>query len=107
MKVSWSRIVGITALVFMLWLEPGWGQGTNPTMSDAQNNTAGGTNALVNNLNLPGGFDNTAFGFLALSLNTTGFRNTAVGYDALEHNDAGFRNSAVGFHALHVNDHGG
>ena len=43
MKISGSRTVGITGLVLMLWVGPGWGDGTNPTVSDTQNNTAGGT----------------------------------------------------------------
>ena len=83
MKISCSRTVGITALVLMLWLGPSWGQGTTPTNSDPQRNTAGGTNALVNNLNLNTGFGNTAFGDSALLDNMTGDNNTAVGVDAL------------------------
>ena len=84
MKISCSRTVGITALVLTLWLRPSWGQETNPTNSDPQRNTAGGTNALVNNLNLNTGFGNTAFGDSALlDNNMTGENNTAVGVDAL------------------------
>jgi hypothetical protein len=78
MKVSCSLVVGITCLVLMLWVGPSWGQGTNPTNSDPQGNTAGGTNALVNNLNLTNGDSNTAFGEHALEHNTTS-DNTAVG----------------------------
>jgi len=72
MKISCSRTVGITALVLMLWLGPSWGQGTNATNSDPQRNTAGDTNALVNNLNLNSGFGNTAFGDSALLDNMNG-----------------------------------
>jgi Chaperone of endosialidase len=88
-------------------------------MSDARMNTAGGTNALVNNLNLPnGGEDNTAFGFEALK-NNTGPNilfgsNTAIGSRALRGaenpngtaNMTGIQNTAIGVGALAVNEDG-
>src|SRR6266550_3842043 len=55
------------------------------------NNTAEGTNAL---LNLTIGTDNTATGFNALSKNTTGGFNTATGSRALQSNTTGGENTA-------------
>jgi hypothetical protein len=52
----------------------------NPTASDFSGNTAGGTNALVNNTT---GEENTAFGFNALFSNSEGNNNTASGAYAL------------------------
>ena len=47
----------------------------NNDVSDADHNTAGGTDALFNNT----GADNTAFGWRALRANNTGGQNTASG----------------------------
>jgi trimeric autotransporter adhesin len=103
MKLSWSLAVGIPGLVLMLWVGPSWGQGTNPTNSDPLSNTAGGTAALVNNLNRTNGTENTAFGEQALRDNTIGSDNTAVGADALQNNTSGENNTAVGAEALENN----
>ena len=76
--------------------------------SDTYNNTASGTNAL---LNLQaggggGGNNNSAFGYSALQSNTTGYNNNAVGYFALYSNTTGIHNNALGFNALEGNTTG-
>ena len=85
------------------------------------NNTAVGTNALLNNYN---GYDNTAIGYNtlennlfgmcntaigsnALYLNFNGEYNTAVGNSALFHNTSGSDNTAIGSNALTGNTNGG
>ena len=72
-------------------------------MSDANENTAGGKNALQGNTT---GFNNTAFGAEALQSNTTGGDNTAIGNAALSSNTTGFNNTASGFRALSNNTTG-
>jgi uncharacterized coiled-coil protein SlyX len=67
----------------------------------ANNNTADGFQALVNNTT---GIDNTAIGWRALFKNTTGPRNTAVGYGALWRNGVTGDNTAVGFQAQYLSD---
>jgi hypothetical protein len=74
----------------------------NPTPSDAQGNTAGGTGALLNTE----GFDSTAFGKSALESNTGGNSNTASGASALRDNTTGTNNTASGVHALRFNTSG-
>ena len=56
-----NRLAGlvIAGLVFLLGVTPSWGGPPNPTASDANANTAGGTNAL---LNVTSGTVNTAGG---------------------------------------------
>ena len=55
-------------------VSPSWGGGPpNPTPSDFYGNTAGGTSALLETT----GSKNTAFGFYALTNNTTGNDNPA------------------------------
>lgn len=71
--------------------------------SDSSNNTAMGTDAL---LNLSGGYDNTGSGAFALENNTTGYYNTAVGYGTLRANTTGFQNTASGVGALNANTTG-
>jgi uncharacterized coiled-coil protein SlyX len=61
------------------------------------NNTAEGTNAL---LNLTTGLENTANGSQALASNTAGNHNTAIGGGALFLNTTGEANTASGFRAL-------
>jgi hypothetical protein len=61
-------------------------------------NTAEGLNALFN-VNTAVGQFNTAIGFAALKLDTTGAHNTAVGGQALLNNNGSF-NTAVGENAL-------
>jgi hypothetical protein len=80
--------------------------GTNPTVSDDNANSAGGTIALGNDFNGAGtGANNTAFGYGTLDLNTTGSQNTAVGVTALFHNNASY-STAVGWDALFINSTG-
>src|SRR5262249_4333946 len=108
---SMKRLTGlaIALLVLMLGVAPSWSGPPNPTASDVNGNTAGGTNALVNVT--AGGGVNTAFGSLALTSNTTGNFNTATGAQALAgnttpgahallNNSGGGKNTALGFEAL-------
>ncbi len=67
-------------------------------------NTAFGYNAL--NVNTTGGA-NTAIGYQALVANTgAGADNTAIGYRALYSNTTGYDNTAVGLSALNLNTTG-
>jgi Chaperone of endosialidase len=68
-----------------------------PDASNANGNTAEGTQALFSNTT---GNANTAIGVGALYKNTTGFSNTATGMAALGSNTTGFANTAVGARAL-------
>jgi Chaperone of endosialidase len=126
---SITRLVApMVALVLLLATPPSWGQpvcvapGCNPTVSDANSNTAGGTGAL-GSLGSPAfantafgksalfgntaGFSNTAVGVQALTSNTTGNSNTATGGSALANNTSGFQNTASGLSALMHNTTGG
>jgi hypothetical protein len=88
---------------------PAVGQPPDPTPSDADGNTAAGTNALrnvVTNTQYPG-FDNTAIGASALKSNTNGGGNTASGANALYSNTTGDNNTASGASALGTNTTGG
>ena len=108
---SITRLVALTlGLVLMLPITPSWGQpvcaspGCNPTTSDANSNTAGGTGALSSLA--VGGNSNTAFGRNALNSNTTGDFNTATGNQALLTNTTGNGNTASGHNALNSNTTG-
>ncbi|HZR81810.1 MAG TPA: tail fiber domain-containing protein [Candidatus Binatia bacterium] len=70
--------------------------------SDGQQNTGGGGHALAEN----GGGNNTAYGFDALSRNTTGANNSAVGASSLATNSTGENNTATGVNALFFNTTG-
>src|SRR5580765_3211552 len=105
----------IAGLVLMPGVTPSWGGPPNPTRSDANGNTAGGTFALQN-LNVPSHPDpdnlldfglNTGFGYSALShhLRFSGEANTAIGGYALQLN-TGVDNTAIGAHALRSNTDG-
>jgi len=100
-------------LVLLLTITPSRGQpvcsspGCNPTASDANRNTAGGTNALANVEGMVPGVRNTAFGRSALNTNSTGGFNTAVGDGALFSNTIGSNNTAVGITALALSSTGG
>src|SRR5262245_29841018 len=97
MKRKVQRTVLVLSLV-LLTASPATSEGPpNPTPSDAAGNTAGGTNALINNTT---GFSNTAFGGDALHFNTTGAGNTASGARALFSNTTGVNNTASGVNAL-------
>jgi hypothetical protein len=97
-----SGAIVVTGLVLMLGGTASWGGPPNPTASDVNRNTAGGTNALLNNT----GIDNTAFGYDALKNNASGQSNTAIGVDALLSNTEGDINTAIGFAALRSNTTG-
>lgn len=75
----------------------------NVVESDAERNTAMGTDAL---LGLTTGVDNTAAGFEALVGNTEGSHNSAFGMHALRENTLGTRNTAIGGYALRYNTTG-
>jgi len=80
----------------------------NPTNSDGNFNTAGGTNALHSITSGPTeANNNTAFGDVALAADTTGQWDTAVGSQALQFNTTGQANSAFGYNALNANTTGG
>jgi len=93
-------------------------EGTNAllNLTTGTDNTATGFNALSNNttggfntatgsgaLQSNTGFDNTATGVTALQFNTTGYDNTATGVAALKSNTTGAFNTATGFTALYIN----
>lgn len=94
------------------------GQPPDVVQSDANANTAMGTNALLHNTgccntaagdatlyNNTSGGNNTAFGTYALNSNQTGSDNSAFGYNALAANNAS-GNAAFGFQALSNNTSG-
>src|SRR5215470_2332765 len=91
---------GVAGLVLMLGVGLSWGGPPNNDVTDAQGNTAGGTNALMNNTT---GVDNTAFGYGALRFNTSGSHNNAFGVGALGNNMGGSVNNAFGQGALGSN----
>jgi len=105
---SMTRFAAVTALVLLLHVTPSWGQtptcsppGCNPTESDANVNTAGGTGALANVASGAfGGAVNTAFGYNALFNTATANNNTAIGYRSLFSNTIGIYNTAIGSDAL-------
>ncbi|MBI3796749.1 MAG: tail fiber domain-containing protein [Deltaproteobacteria bacterium] len=105
----WQSAVVVAGLVFTLNGPASWGGPPNPTDSDAGDNTAGGTNALVNtvpNLLDNTGLRNTAFGAEALTSNTAGTNNSALGTFALQGNTEGGDNTGIGAFALHSNTKG-
>jgi len=57
--------------------------------------------------NVNTGTFNAAFGYWAMTVNTTGQGNAAVGYRALANNTTGGSNTAMGFSALSTNTTGG
>ena len=66
-------------------------------------NTASGFKALYLNTT---GYSNTASGYYALYANTTGYNNTASGNNALRNNTTGYNNTASGYKALYNNTTG-
>src|SRR5262245_66641448 len=81
-----ARFVSVVAgLIMLMSITPSWGQDQtyNPTASDNDGNTAGGSSAL---LQVQTGSDNTAFGRAALFNNLNPSNNTAVGADRLGRN---------------------
>ena len=100
-----KRFLDYTVLVVILLLAlgpPARGAEWNPTASDSNGNTAGGSGALVDTA----GEANTAFGYQALDSNTTGNLNTASGSQALYNNTSGYDNTASGSYALRSNTTG-
>lgn len=95
-------VIAVAGLTLTLEVAPSWGGPPNNDVSDANRNTAGGTNALLNTT----GFDNTGFGAFALFNNTTGNSNTASGVDALHSHTTGNANTASGAFALRSNTTG-
>jgi hypothetical protein len=77
-------------------------------ISDSFQNTAMGTNALLNLMPKAGsgGQSNIASGYQALYSNTTGNNNTAFGSAALRLNTTGESNTASGSYALWLNTTG-
>jgi len=71
-----------------------------PTMLDANYNTATGFKALSLNTT---GDQNTATGYQSLYSNTTGAYNTSYGYESLYSNTKGNHNTACGNYSLHYN----
>lgn len=72
------------------------------TAAYASANTAIGSNTLIYTT----GGGNTAVGYYAMELNSSGFYNTGVGYDAMMNNDGGASNTALGYYALGQNSSG-
>ena len=75
----------------------------NPTSSDTGFNTAGGKDALLNNVDTQFGNWNTAFGYQSLHANTNGKYNSGFGMAAMSDNTLGSNNTAVGTLALRDN----
>src|SRR5262245_18237778 len=101
MEASMTRLLVLTiAALHMLVLHgtQTWGGPQNPTPSDGNGNTAGGTGTLQS-VTVQGTF-NTGFGFQALLNTTSGDFNTATGVGALWSNTAGVSNTATGFETL-------
>ena len=93
----------LSAVCLTFNVSPSWcGGPPNPTPSDGNGNTAGGTSALLKTT----GPNNTAFGDYALTNNTTGSDNTASGYRALFSNTTGNDNTSSGNAALNRNTTG-
>ena len=97
--------LAIAALcMFLLHGTPTWGGPPNPTPSDGNGNTAGGTGA-AQSVTAQGAY-NTGFGYQALFNTTSGDFNTANGVGALWSNTIGVSNTAIGFETLYFNSTG-
>jgi hypothetical protein len=97
----------VTGLVLLGHITPIWGGPPNPTMSDMNGNTAGGSLALQNVAQTPtGGSNNTAFGLDVLENTTTGDNNTAVGALSVLANITGSFNTAIDGQAIGTNTSG-
>jgi hypothetical protein len=97
----------VAPFVLLVHITPSWGGPPNPTMSDMNGNTAGGSLALQNVVRTPtGGNNNTAFGLDTLENTTTGDNNAAVGALTLLANITGSFNTAIGGQALSNNTTG-
>jgi hypothetical protein len=80
-------------------------QPPHTVLSDSSQNTASGTDALLN-LQAPPGNTNSAFGALALAANTTGSGNAVLGAYALSANTTGSNNAVLGTNAMISNTTG-
>src|SRR5271167_4551786 len=107
-----QKLAMLTGLGLLIAGSPAWAvtpvckaPGCNPTASDGFHNTAGGTDALLNDTTGPEGDGsyNTAFGNDALFSNTFGNYNAANGALALYSNTTGRINTATGAYALYRN----
>ena len=110
MKALARFVTLATAIALLSTGTPSWGGPPNPTGSDENANTAGGSNALQfviapGACGTAGGCANTAFGAGALQANTIGSNNTAVGFGTL-FGSTGSDNSACGANALGSNTTG-
>jgi trimeric autotransporter adhesin len=101
-NIGYLTSLRLLAAAACLWPSIAWAQPPNPTASDANGNTAAGTDALLNVT----GVSNTAIGRDALRTNTTGAYNTAIGSYALFFNTTGSGNTASGISALGSNTTG-
>jgi hypothetical protein len=99
---SYLGSLRLLAVAACLWPAIAGAQPPDPTASDANANTAAGTNALLNVT----GVQNTAIGHEALLSTTSGDYNTASGARALSSNTIGHQNTASGFQALFSNTTG-
>jgi hypothetical protein len=107
MQHHYRKMIVIGSILIAVGAGASWAGPPNPTVSDANGNTAGGTAALANTEAGPsGGFNNTAFGSQALTSNLTGDNNTASGASALAFNTTGSNNTANGVSALEANTTG-
>jgi len=109
----------LAGVLLTLAAAPAWPGSWNPTSSDSNNNTAGGSSALsgVTGSNNTGfgygslykttsGYSNTGIGVYSLLNNTTGYGNTAAGLQSLNSNTTGSYNTATGTYALYGNTTG-
>jgi hypothetical protein len=98
-----NRIILFVMCIILLTPDFVWSAAPpNPTESDENGNTAGGSGVLVNNI----GTGNTGFGVEVLNQNTTGHSNIAIGQKSLFNNTEGDSNIAIGIYALFQNTTG-
>ena len=91
-----------TGVLLILVSQAVWSGSWNPTSSDSNSNTAGGSNALSSVT----GTYNTGFGYGSLYKTTTGNMNTGLGMYSLLNNTTGYGNTAVGMQVLYTNSTG-
>ena len=91
-----------TGVLLILVSQAVWSGSWNPTSSDSNSNTAGGSNALSSVT----GTYNTGFGYGSLYKTTTGYMNTGLGMYSLLNNTTGYGNTAVGMQVLYTNSTG-
>jgi hypothetical protein len=101
-RIKTSKLLFLAGIVTAFSAAPAVAGTYNPTASDNNWNTAGGTGALPQNQ----GTSNTAFGIYALQVVTNGSANTALGTAAMYFNSSGNNNTAVGASTLNWNSSG-